>query len=63
VRRQPGNRPPGEPDVARTRLVDAGDHVEYGGLARAVRPDQADDLPLADAEVKFRQRPQAAEGQ
>src|SRR5262249_51197116 len=63
VRRQPGARPPGEQDVARARLVDAGDHVEDGCLARAVRPDQANDLPLANAEVQFRQRPQAAEGQ
>ena len=30
------------------RLVDAGHHVEAGGLAGAVRPDQAEDLALAD---------------
>jgi hypothetical protein len=44
----PGDRLPGEADVPGTRLVHARDHVEDCRLARAVRPDQADDLGVAD---------------
>ena len=34
-------------DVAVARCVDAGEAAQRGGLARAVRPDQADDLAAA----------------
>ena len=45
---------------SRGRPVEAGDQVETGGLARAVRPDQADDLAGAHLEGDIRQRRQAA---
>ena len=34
----------GEADVTATRRIDAGDQVERGRLARAVRADQADEV-------------------
>ena len=52
-----------EPDVSRARLVHAGDHVEDRGLARAVRPDDADHLTLADLQVQLGQGAQPAERQ
>ena len=39
---------PAKRDRARGRLVDAGDHIEDGGLARAVRADEPDEFALAD---------------
>src|SRR6185312_13104091 len=41
-----------EPDVARVGLVHAGHEIEERRLARAVRPDHADDLPLVDVQVE-----------
>ena len=32
----------GESDLPFRRLIDSGDHVEYGGLARTIRTDQSD---------------------
>jgi hypothetical protein len=46
---------------ARGRLVDAGDRVEEGGLAGAIRADQADDRPARDDEVHVVDRDQASE--
>ena len=43
VRRLAGDVVAVEDDLARGRLVDAGEHVEERRLAGAVRPDQADD--------------------
>ena len=43
VGRQPGDVLPVEEHAPAGRLVEAGDRVEEGRLARAVRPDQADD--------------------
>src|SRR6266540_77787 len=51
VRRQTGDRPAVEVDAARGRLVHAGEDVEEGRLAGAVRPDEADDLSARDDEV------------
>src|SRR5215207_4938024 len=51
VRRQTDSRPTVEVDAAGGRLVDAGEDVEEGRLAGAVRPDQADDLSARDNEV------------
>src|SRR5690606_37969085 len=41
--------------------IEAGQHVEQPGLARAVRADQPVDFARADVEADLRQRPQAAE--
>ena len=40
-----------EDDSSRGRLVDTGQHVEEGRLARPVRTDQRDDRPGRDREV------------
>src|SRR5690606_9742761 len=48
------DRPLGEADLA-------ADQVERGGLAGAVRPDQAAELALPDAEVEVRDGDEAAE--
>src|SRR5471032_2347437 len=51
----------GQLESARVRLIQAGDDVEEGGLAGAVRPDQAVDLALHDLDADIGQRLQAAE--
>src|SRR5581483_5084100 len=51
----------GEPHLARVGTMHSGDHVEAGGLARAVGPDQRRDLPLRHAEADILHRAQAAE--
>src|SRR5271156_2211719 len=50
VWRGPGDLTPSETDRARGRRQGAGQHVEYGALARAVRADQAENLALIDLE-------------
>ena len=50
-----------EVDPSGRRVVDPGDDVEEGGLARPVRADQADDGLLGDGEVDAVDRDQAAE--
>ncbi len=40
-----------EEDLALVRVVEAADHVEQGGLARAVGPDDGHDLAAADLEA------------
>ena len=44
MHRQAGNVPVQKFDVALVRFHHADDHVERGGLARAVRPEQPDDF-------------------
>ena len=56
-----GSRFSGEADLARGRLIDSGDHVENGGLARAVRTDEPDQLTLADAQAHLADGRQSAE--
>ena len=53
VRRQPGQLvlSVGEQDLAPGRWMQAGDGVEKGGLAGAVRPDQAENLALGHGQV------------
>src|SRR5258707_5189880 len=50
-----------EPEAALLLAIDAGEHVEERGLARAVGADEAVDLALADRERDFRERGEAAE--
>src|SRR5262249_55930042 len=50
-----------QPDVAAIGPQHTRDAVEERGLARAVRPDQADDLSGFDGDVDFGQRRQPAE--
>src|SRR5205085_1607816 len=52
-----------EPDVAGVGPVDPGHEIEDGRLAGAVRPDQADDLALADLDVETVDHLQASEGE
>ena len=40
-----------EADAALVRVIEAADHVEQGGLARAVGADDGDDLPAPDLEA------------
>src|SRR5262249_4277772 len=47
--------------LARGGLVDAGDHVEAGRLAGAVRADEPDDLALAHLQLDVVDGAQAAE--
>src|SRR5262249_5138840 len=63
VRLHPGDGAPGEADVAGPRLVHARDHVEHRGLAGAVGPDHADDIPVPDLQVQLAERLQAAKRQ
>ena len=63
VRQQVGACHRGRP---RGRLEQRGQHAQRGGLARAVRPEEADDLALADGQVHAPDRldraPAALEG-
>ncbi len=52
---------PGEAHVAIRRLEDAGDDVEDRRLARAVRPDQPEDLAAIDVKVDGVEGSHAAE--
>jgi hypothetical protein len=61
MRRLAGDVVPVEGDAPERGLVDARDHVEEGGLAGAIWPDQADDRALGDREVDIRDRDQSAE--
>ena len=47
--------------AAFARFVEAGDAIEHGGLAGAVRPDQRGDLALSRVERQVIDRDQAAE--
>jgi hypothetical protein len=61
MRRRGRIRLAGQLETAAVGLVQAGNHVEKGGLAGAVRADQADDLARADLDADIGQRLQAAE--
>src|SRR5581483_9605299 len=61
VRRLAGDVRAVEDDATRGRLVDAGDHVEEGRLAGAVRTDQRDDRAARDREVDVVDRDEPAE--
>src|SRR6266511_2439926 len=58
-----GERHPPEPDLAGRGGVHPGHGVEAGGLAVAVRPDQAEDLALVEVERHPVERHHAAEAQ
>src|SRR6202034_1973428 len=62
VRSQVGDRPFAEPDLARVRALVAGDDVEQGGLAGAVRPDQAGHGAFLDGDRRAVERLDAAVG-
>src|SRR5256885_1241827 len=59
--RHPGDRPAAVADLARAHRVIAGDQVEEGRLAGAVRADQAADRPLRDGEADIVGGDEAAE--
>jgi hypothetical protein len=50
-----------EPDVARCGTEETRYQVEYRGLPRSVRPDEAEDLPCLDIEGEVRNGAKAAE--
>src|SRR5690242_14850329 len=50
-----------EKDFAGGRLIDAGDQIEYRGLARTVRADQADQFVAPDFQIQIRYGGQPAE--
>ena len=62
LRRDLGHVVAVEEDPSSTRLEVAGEAIEEGRFACPVRPDQADDLALADLEAGVRDRKEAAEG-
>src|SRR5690606_25159166 len=61
VRGQAGNALSRQAYLAAGRRQRAGDQVEHGGLARPVRPDQAEDLAFADVEADIVDGDEAAE--
>ena len=60
VRGQAADRASFEQDGAGVGPVEAGDDVDAGGLAGAVRPDEAEDFAGADAEAQDVERAKAA---
>ena len=50
-----------KPDAALARFVEAGDAIEDGGLAGAVRPDQRGDVALTRVKRQVVHRDQSAE--
>src|SRR5581483_741610 len=61
VRLESHDAAPVEHDIALVRLVQPRDGIEQRGLARAVRPDHADDLALAHLEIEPVERGQPSE--
>ena len=61
VGRQPGHVLAGKPHRAAARARHAGNQIDGGGLAGAVRPDDAEDFPLRDVEAQLRHGLHAAE--
>ena len=59
--RQPGDALAVQHDFPLGGLVNARQHIEHGGLARAVRADQPVDLIFSDLKVEAVYRLQAAE--
>ena len=43
------------------RLINAGDEIEHGRFARAVRADEPDEFVAPDLQIQFRHRRQSAE--
>src|SRR5256886_8326651 len=60
-RRQPRAVAALEEDAALVGMVEAADDVEQRGLARAVGPDDGEDLPALDVQAHAAQREQSAE--
>jgi hypothetical protein len=48
-------------EIRRRRLINAGDEIERGRLARAIRADEPDQFVAPDLQIQFRHRRQAAE--
>ena len=61
VRRQRGNVRAAQQHLAGGQREQPADQVDDGALARAVRPDQAEDLALRDREIDIVDRAHAAE--
>src|SRR5262249_15691455 len=61
VRTAPLNAPASESDGPLIRHNDAANHVEQGGLARAIRPDDGEDRSLRYTDADIVNRKQAAE--
>ena len=61
LRRQVGDVFAVEPDAPAVARVDAGDHVEKGGLAGSIRADETEDLVTLDSEIEGIHRHQSAE--
>ena len=55
-RSQPGDRPAGDLDLPRRRLVEAGEESQRGALAAPRRADQDQELPVRDGQVEPLQR-------
>ena len=49
-------------DLARGRILEAGDHAQRRGLAAAGRPDEDDELAVLDGEAQVPDRDDGAEG-
>jgi hypothetical protein len=58
---QRANLLPGKDNTPRGRLDQAADEIEEGGLAGAVRTDEADDLALLQGKVEIPKGPDLAE--
>src|SRR5207253_9377743 len=56
-----GDAFPLEDNLARVGRIDAIDEIEHGRLARAVRPDEAENLTLLDREGEIAHRFEATE--
>src|SRR5918998_6686362 len=61
VRRKKGDVLASVRDRAGVRLIEPGDAVEQRGLARAVRADEADDLPFGHVDVDVVERDEPPE--
>ena len=60
-RRPPGHVPAGEPHAALVRSLEPGQDIDEGGLARAVRPDEAKDFVLTQMQARAADRTHAFE--
>src|SRR6476646_228902 len=58
---KPGYVPSVEQELARTRLDEAGDNIEEGGLSGPVRTDKPCDRPFLNREVNLGQGSEAIE--
>src|SRR3974390_2621808 len=62
VRGEPGDRLPAEPDLAVVGTIDAGNEIEQGGFAGAVRTDDREHLAGIDRQGDGVDGAQSAEG-